>query len=165
MTCAVFIAFGSNLGKRQKNCKRAVQLLKDHPHIKLLKVSKWVETKALTLPGENHPDFLNGVVQIETDLSPSELFKTCKTIEYEMGRRASEKKWQPRIIDLDILFYEDQIVNTPDLTIPHPHLHERGFVLRPLNDIAPDWIHPLLKNTVAELLQILNSKSEILNKS
>ena len=153
MSYTAFIALGSNLGNRQKNCERAIEILGGRHQTQVSKTSKWYSTKALTLNGEDQPDYVNGACQIETTLSLKELFKVCKDIEKELGRKLSAQKWQPRIIDLDILFYEDRVVETPELKIPHPHLHEREFVLRPLNDIAPDWIHPLLKNTVAQMLE------------
>lgn len=154
-----FIALGSNLGDRRKNCERAAALLRGHPHITVQTISSWYKTEALTLENETQPDYLNGVVKIETDLSPSELLKTCKEIEKKMGRESSKKRWQPRLIDLDILFYKNEIRNTPALTIPHPLLHERLFVLEPLNEIAANFVHPILKKTVAELLQKSMGKS------
>lgn len=149
----VLIGIGSNLGDRQKNCRQAVSLLEKHPQMTVLKISNWHETKALCLPEETQPDFINGAVQIKTDLAPEVLHPTLKQIEVEMGRRPSPKKWAARILDLDLLFYGDRIVQTPTLKIPHPHAHERLFVLRPLAEIAPDFVHPILKNTIANLLQ------------
>lgn len=147
----IFIALGSNLGDLQGHCKRALQLLKGHPCITVQKISSWYKTEALTLGGEAQPDYLNGVVQIETNLSPQELLKVCKAIEKKMGRAPSKKRWQPRPIDLDILFYGDLVLDTPELKIPHPELHKRRFVLKPLSDINPEWAHPVLKKTAHEL--------------
>lgn len=149
----VFIGLGSNLGNRQKNCERAVSLFKETPKITVLRTSPWVETKAVCLPGETQPDFINGVVQIETTLSAESLHRICKKIEKEMGRAETLKKWQTRTIDLDLLFYGDQILETPTLKVPHPLLHERLFVLEPLGALVPDFAHPILKKTVAELYQ------------
>lgn len=151
----VLIGIGSNLGARQKNCEQVVAQLKNHPQIRLLKISCWYETKAVCLPGETQPDFINGVVEVETTLPPEALHQELKKIEWEMGREPNPKKWQPRIIDLDLLFCGDQILETPTLKIPHPLAHERLFVLEPLHEIAPNFVHPILKNTVARLYQDL----------
>lgn len=147
------IGLGSNLGDRQKNCERAVNLLRQHPAIQIVNTSKWHETKALCLPGEIQPDFINGAAQIETTLPPKILHQELKKTEVSMGRKFSPKKWQPRIIDLDLLFYGEQILETPALKIPHPLAHKRLFVLEPLNEIAPDFVHPILKKSVARLYQ------------
>ncbi|MBI5300059.1 MAG: 2-amino-4-hydroxy-6-hydroxymethyldihydropteridine diphosphokinase [Deltaproteobacteria bacterium] len=149
----VFLSLGSNLKDRKKNCERALSLLKEGFGIQCIKISQWHDTKAKTLPGETHPNFLNGVAKIKTDFTPFELLYICKTIEHELGRRFSEKKWQPRTIDIDILFYKDHVVDTKHLQIPHPELHQRLFVLHPLHEVEPDWLHPVLQKTVAELLK------------
>lgn len=154
-TTRAFIGLGSNLGDRQKNCEGAVAWLKAHPQIEIARIAKWIETEAVCLPGETQPDFINGAVQIRTNLDPVSLYQTCKAIEKKIGRPESLKKWGPRIIDLDLLFYGDQIIETPFLKIPHPLAHERLFVLEPLNEIAPDLVHPILKKGVAELFQNL----------
>ena len=139
MTAIAFIALGSNLGNRTKNCEDAIAFLKKIPGIHVKKNSKWYETKALTLDEKPQPDYLNGAVQIETELSPMELLKVCKSIEKELGRIPSEKKWEPRVIDLDILLYDDLVFDTPELKIPHPEMHKREFVMKPLSEIAPKW--------------------------
>lgn len=149
----VLVGIGSNLGAKQKNCEQAIVQLKNHPQISVLKTSHWYETKAVCLPSETHPDFINGVCALETSLDPEHLFKTLKTIEKTMGRGPTLKKWQSRLIDLDLLFYGGQIIEAPHLKIPHPLAHERLFVLEPLHEIAPDFVHPILKKTVAELYQ------------
>ncbi|MBI4224106.1 MAG: 2-amino-4-hydroxy-6-hydroxymethyldihydropteridine diphosphokinase [Deltaproteobacteria bacterium] len=146
-----FIGIGSNVGDRQAQAERALTHLSQHPQIEILKISRWHETKAVCLPGETQPDFINGAVQIETALMPEALHRTLKQIELRMGREPRPKKWRPRLIDLDLLFYGDQIVETPALKIPHPHAHERLFVLEPLAEIAPDFVHPVLKKAVAKL--------------
>lgn len=100
---------------------------------------------------KDQPRFINMAIEVETELDPPKLLEILKTIEGEIGRRESYK-WGPRVIDLDILLYNDFVINTPELHIPHPHMHEREFVLRPLAEIAPDKIHPVLKKSVKELL-------------
>lgn len=153
MIKTVFIGLGSNLGDKTKNCERAVYFLEEHPDISIIKVSKWYKSKALTMDDATHPDFINGAVQIETDTSPIQLATYCKSIEYELGRIPDTRQWQPRVIDLDILFFGNEIVQTNHLTIPHPSLHQRLFVLKPLSELMPQWIHPVLNKTVAELLE------------
>lgn len=148
-----YIALGSNVRPRRKNCEKAVQALEKNPRVVLLKGSSWYNTKALTLPGETQPDFINGVIQIGTSLSAEELYSVCKQIEKKLGRKKRKKLWQPRLIDLDILFYGKKILKTKTLTIPHPLLHQRLFVLRPLAEIAPRLQHPILKKAVARLLK------------
>lgn len=148
-----YIALGSNVRPRQENCEKAVQILGKNPRVVLLKSSAWYNTKALTLPGETQPDFINGVIQIGTSLSAEELYSVCKQVEKKMGRKKTKKRWQPRPIDLDILFYGQKIIKTKTLTIPHPLLHQRLFVLRPLAEIAPRFKHPILKKAVARLLK------------
>jgi 2-amino-4-hydroxy-6-hydroxymethyldihydropteridine diphosphokinase len=109
----------------------------------------------------NQPYFLNLVLKGETKLSPEELLKKIKNIEKAMGRKTLEK-WGPRIIDIDILFYKEKIINTPLLKIPHPQLHKRAFVLVPLKEIAPRLIHPLLKKTGQQMLDNLSDKGSVM---
>ena len=104
---------------------------------------------------ENQPAFLNMAVKCETNLEPESLLKRLKQLEVQLGREQSFR-WGPRLIDIDILFYNDLILESESLTIPHPRLHERAFVLVPLADIAPDFIHPVLKKTIKELLAGVN---------
>jgi len=109
----------------------------------------------------NQPYFLNLVLKGETKLSPEELLKKIKNIEKAMGRKTLEK-WGPRIIDIDILFYKEKIINTPLLKIPHPQLHKRAFVLVPLKEIAPRLVHPLLKKTGQQMLDNLSDKGSVM---
>ena len=96
------------------------------------------------------PKFINIAVEIETSVEPEELLKLLKKIESEMGRLTTFR-WGPRVIDLDILFYDDLVIKTPDLEVPHPGIKDRDFVLRPLAEIAPDLVHPILKKSIKEL--------------
>lgn len=146
-----YIGIGSNLGNREENCSRAIQLLSDRG-ITIRKKSSMHETEPWGV--KDQPRFINMAIEVETEFDPPKLLEILKTIEREIGRRESYK-WGPRIIDLDILLYNDFVINTPKLHIPHPHMHEREFVLRPLSEIAPDKVHPVLKKTVRELLSDL----------
>ena len=150
-----YIGIGSNLGNRHENCLRAIELLQ-RKQVIATKLSSLYETEPWGM--KDQPRFINMAIQIETSLEPSELLTVLKDIEKEIGREKSSK-WGPRTIDLDILLFDDIILNEDNLTIPHPLMHERDFVLRPLCEIAPDIHHPLLKLSICELMQQFHKKS------
>jgi 2-amino-4-hydroxy-6-hydroxymethyldihydropteridine diphosphokinase len=145
-----FISIGSNLGKRIENCIRAVEEISDFAKITAL--SSVYETQPVD--NEDQPDFINCAVEIETSFSPFNLLNFLQAVETTIGRKRIEKQG-PRVIDLDIIFYDDLVIETGDLIIPHPRAHLRRFVLEPLCEIAPDFIHPRLKVSVCELLNNL----------
>jgi len=144
----VYLGLGSNLGDRAANLRRAVKALT--PKATVLAQSAAYETPPWGVT--NQPAFLNMAVKAATELRPMELRDYVKGIEVALGRERSYH-WGPRVIDLDILFYDDLIVNEPELVIPHPRLHERGFVLVPLESIASELVHPVLGRSIGELLQ------------
>jgi 2-amino-4-hydroxy-6-hydroxymethyldihydropteridine diphosphokinase len=145
-----YIGIGSNLGTRQENCSRAVELVVEKRGIKVQKKSSLYETEPWGV--KDQPRFINMVVQIETTLKPNDLLRLLKDIEREIGRQDSFR-WGPRMIDLDILLFNALVLNEENLQIPHPCLHEREFVLRPLNEIAPDIIHPVFHMSIDKLTQ------------
>lgn len=147
----VYLGIGSNLGKREDNCLKAIKALEEKG-ITIKKRSHLYETEPWGV--REQPNFINMAIEVETDLPPDKLLQIVKGIEEEMGRTETFK-WGPRIIDIDILLYNDIVYETPDLKIPHPLMHERDFVLKPLSEIAPDKVHPVLKKTISELLQNL----------
>ena len=147
----VYLGLGSNLGEREKNCLRAIELLNQNGLV-VLKQSSLYETE----PWGNtaQPLFINMAVEAVTDLEPADLLFLLKRIEKEMGRTETVK-WAPRIIDLDILLYGDIVLNAGSLKIPHPLIEEREFVLRPLSEIAGTRIHPVLGKSIADLFSEL----------
>ncbi|MDA8082645.1 MAG: 2-amino-4-hydroxy-6-hydroxymethyldihydropteridine diphosphokinase [Nitrospiraceae bacterium] len=152
----VYIGIGSNLGDREGNCTRAVARL-EQKGLRVRKRSSVIGTKAWGKTDQ--PDFINLVVEANTSLGPCELLKVLLEIEEGMGRERTTK-WGPRIIDLDILLYDDLCLETENLTVPHPLMQERDFVLRPMAEIAPAKIHPMLRKTMAELLEELEAMSK-----
>ena len=145
----VYIGLGSNLGDRHRNCLRAIELLRQKGLL-IAKQSSLHETEPWGVTEQ--PEFVNMAVQAETDLAPIKLLEMLKEIEKDMGRQDTIR-WGPRIIDLDVLLYDDIILKTDFLTIPHPLMHERLFVLGPLSEIASDFIHPVLKKSIGDLLK------------
>ncbi len=146
-----YIGIGSNLGNRKQNCLEAIRLLSGGG-IAVRKQSSAYETEPWGV--KDQPRFINVAIEIETDKTPIELLYFFKEVERKLGRTETGK-WGPRVIDLDILLYDDVVMKEPGLEIPHPLMHEREFVLKPLAEIAPDKLHPLLKKKVRELLSEL----------
>jgi GTP cyclohydrolase-4 len=147
-----YLGLGSNLGDRQHNLAQALHLLRCQ--IEIVRVSSCYETEPVGYI--NQPDFINIACQVRTGLSPHDLLRFIKHVEQRMGRLANFR-YGPRLIDIDILLMEDLVLKTPELTIPHPHLSERAFVLTPLAEIAPQVRHPVLNQTIAELAEQLRS--------
>ena len=145
---AAYIGMGSNLGDRMDFLKRALDEMARLEQVQVAAVSPVYETEPLG-PVEQ-PDFLNAVVKVYSDLDAREMLRCLQRIEHKL-RRKREIRWGPRTIDMDLLFYGDQILDEEDLVVPHPRLSERGFVLAPLCRIAPALVHPVLKRTVSEL--------------
>ena len=152
----VYIGIGSNIGEREENCLRAIALL-DKNGVRTTKRSGMYETEPWGLKDQRR--FINMVIASETALSPRELLLLLKRIEGDMGRRPGEK-WGPRLIDLDILFYDDLIIKESDLAVPHPMMSRRDFVLKPLAEIAPDKIHPVVARRISDLLRDLREDDE-----
>ena len=152
MSHTVYLALGTNISDRAANFAEALQILRSF--LVIVDLSPVYETPPWGF--EDQPPFLNMVVRVETDLSPDELMTRLKRIEHQMGRTPTVR-FGPRLIDLDLLFYDDLVVEQDRLEIPHPRLRGRAFVLVPLSDIAPDLVHPVFKIPVVDLLAEVNT--------
>ena len=152
----VFIALGSNLGDRAVNLARALSAMEEFASV--IRRSPIYETAPMYLTDQ--PRFLNMAAQIQTDLEPRQLLTSLKQAETRLGREAGAR-YGPRVIDLDILLYDDRVVDEPNLKIPHRGLAERAYVLRPLCDIAPHIVHPVLGQTIQKLLSYLPEDADV----
>lgn len=149
-----YLALGTNIGNKRRNMITAAALLAERVG-DVLALSGFYETEPWGFQSEN--TFLNAALQLETSLSPLELLKATQQIEVEMGRtQKSNGTYHDRIIDIDILLYDDLILQTPELTLPHPLMQDRRFVMEPLLEIAPNVVHPVFKKTVVSLMRECN---------
>ncbi len=153
----IFLSLGSNIGDRKKNLTTAVNKLKENNN-KIEKISSIYETEPVGYKEQNR--FFNIVIEIDTGLPPYELLKLILNVEKDMGR---ERKihWGPRNIDIDIIFYKNLIINEPNLIIPHKEMHKRNFVLVPMNEIFPDFIHPVFKKSINDILKNSDDKCDV----
>ncbi|CAN5600237.1 2-amino-4-hydroxy-6-hydroxymethyldihydropteridinediphosphokinase [soil metagenome] len=157
MIDGVFLLLGTNLGDRKQNLETARLFLKSS-FIKIKSLSSLYESEPWGIARQ--PAFYNQAIEILTQLSPEKLLIFLKNIEQDMGRVQNER-WKERIIDIDILYYQDKINDDPFLKIPHPEIPNRKFTLMPLNEIAPDFIHPILKLNQRELLELCDDPLEV----
>lgn len=155
-----YLCLGANSKNRLTTVQQAVSLLSLAENIKLIRASALYETEPWGVKDQNW--FLNMVVEIKTDLSAQDLLMKCLSIEKMLGRdRSREQRWGERPVDIDIIFYDNQIINTGILTVPHPRMHERAFVLVPLLELIPDFVHPVLKKSVSDLYDELDDVEEV----
>ncbi len=150
-----YIGVGSNMGDREKNLNRAVEMLDMADGVEVTAVSSYINTAPVGYTEQ--ADFLNAAVEVRTTLSARELLEVCRGIESEL-KRERVIRWGPRTIDLDILLYGELVLNEENLVLPHPRMHEREFVLGPLSEIAPQAFHPILQQRVDEIYQALQSR-------
>ena len=145
-----YIGIGSNLGTPKENCTNAIKEISRTKDIKIIARSSFYKTEPIGEIQQNW--FVNSVIKIETDLSPTDLLSTLLDIESVMGRVRKEK-WGPRLIDLDLLFYDNIVFKKKGISLPHPEIQKRKFVLTPMSEISENFIHPVLKKTIKTLLQ------------
>ncbi len=155
----VFIGIGSNLGDRKANCREAREKLGEMPDTRVVAASSYYESEP---HGDAKTWFVNTVLEIETEFSPPELLKHTKQIEEAMGRkRVKGKRWGSRVIDLDILLFNNEILNKRNLKLPHPRLAGRRFVLAPLAELTPQLVHPTLNVTISQLLAAVDDNKKV----
>lgn len=157
----IFIGIGSNLGNRRAHYHKALELIAALPKTRIVKLSSLYESEPI---GEAKNWYVNGVMEIETEFTPPQLLQRLQKIELEMGRKRTPdtKKWTSRKIDLDLLLFDNQTVDSRTLKVPHPELHNRRFVLLPLCELAPHLTHPRLGATIAELLATLKDNKRVM---
>ena len=148
------VALGSNLGDKEANLRRALELLIERG-VEIVKTSTFISTEPYGVTDQ--PQFLNGVCEVRTSLEPLALLHILLAIEQEMGR-VRLRHWGERNIDLDLLLYEDVVMDTPELKLPHPDMQNRDFVLLPLAEIAPELIHPAIGKSISELVICLSAR-------
>ena len=153
-----YISVGSNLGHKLENCRNGIAALMDSTDIRLIDQSPIYRTEPVDYQDQDW--FVNYVVKIETDLDPLSLLNFLKSIEHAAGRVRHTIRFGPRILDLDIILYDDVVLDDSNLTIPHPRMHKRRFVLKPICDIDPDINHPVLQQTMFFLLENLGEEGQ-----
>jgi 2-amino-4-hydroxy-6-hydroxymethyldihydropteridine diphosphokinase len=151
-----YVGLGANLGDRRRNIHAALLKMRDVDGVRVPRVSTLLDNPAVGGPA-NSPPYLNAVCEVHLNLTAPVFLKYLMQIEKELGR-TRRRKWEPRIIDLDLLLWGDQIISTQDLVVPHPLMHERRFVLEPLAELAAEAVHPVLQMTIGGLLEDLQKK-------
>ncbi len=153
-----YVGLGSNLGHREKNIAAALNALQTTREIEVAQVSSLYETPAEGGP-DDQPNYINAVARLSTTLSPARLLAVCHHIEGSLGRRRTIH-WGPRTIDLDLLAYDRRICGARELTLPHPMMHRRRFVMEPLVEISPNWVHPVLERSAVAILETIDHDDE-----
>lgn len=157
-TNIAYISTGSNLGDKLENCREALAGLDRTDTVQIESISRFYSTEPMEY--FDQPWFVNAAVKIRTSLAPADLLAVLKSFEVEYGRVDSGVRFGPRPLDFDIIFYNDSIIETEQLIVPHPRMHNREFVLRPISDLAPDLIHPVFNKSIRRLLDELNTQNQ-----
>ncbi len=158
----VYISIGSNIGDKLENCFKSIDLLNKYEAVEVVEKSFFYQTQPVDYLDQDW--FVNGVLKISTTLSPEELLEVLHCVEKKSGRKKNGVvRFGPRIIDLDIIFFEDIVYETDDLIIPHPRMHNRCFVLKPICDMIPEFIHPVKKIKMVDLLKNIDSSDQEVN--
>ncbi len=152
------IAIGSNMGDKMENSRQGIAALESSGELILVRQSGFYLTEPVGYADQ--PWFINCAVMVETGLAPGALLQFLKKLEHDLGRRAGGIRNGPRVLDFDIIFYNDRVIESAELIIPHPRMQDRGFVLKPLCDIAVDWVHPIFQKTVGRLLAEMEAQHE-----
>jgi 2-amino-4-hydroxy-6-hydroxymethyldihydropteridine diphosphokinase len=151
MTNTAYISVGSNMGDRLNNCATGIRRLDETGDVRVERVSEFYLTEPMDFLDQDW--FVNGALKVSTRLDPFGLLAVLKTIELNMGRKKADVRYGPRILDFDIIFYNNEIIDAPQLVVPHPRMHRREFVLRPICDLCPGIVHPVLNTNIRELMQ------------
>ncbi len=146
-----YVGLGANLGRREQTLRAALEALDGRNGVRVVRASSTIETDPVGGP-PGQPPYLNAAAELRTTLAPEPLLRALQAVEDAFGR-TREVRWGPRTLDLDLLLYGDRVIETPALTVPHPRMHERRFVLEPLCEIAPEAVHPVLGRTMREMLE------------
>jgi len=157
MPVIAYIGIGSNIGDAAAHCRKAIELLSEAGRV--VRVSSFYHTEPVGRHEQD--DFINAVAAVETDRSPDDLLNVCHAIEDRLGRKR-DVRWGPRTADLDILLYGDLVIERPELTVPHPQMALRKFVLAPLVEVAPDAMHPRLRRTASQLYRELKDPHTVI---
>ncbi len=152
------IGFGSNMGDRKASCREGLRLLAEDGRCRVTRVSRLYLTEPQDYADQD--EFVNGAALVETELAPAELLALLKRIEAAVGRTPGGVRFGPRVLDMDILFYGEMALESPELVLPHPRMDKRRFVLMPLCDIMPDWTHPVSGKSARELLGALGETGQ-----
>ena len=154
------IAIGSNLGRKVENCRGAISALEALPNSRVVDTSRFYRTAPVGYRDQDW--FINAAVVLETALEPLALLHALQEVQRRAGRKRQTVRFGPRILDLDIIFYDDAVIDTPELTLPHPRMHERRFVLQPICDMNPAIFHPVLGERVQTLLDRIDDELQII---
>ncbi len=160
MSKTVYIGVGSNLGDKLENCLKAIEMVDNISGCRLIAQSDFFRTEPVGVEG--HDWYVNGVISIEADIPAHQLLNSLLAIEAGLGRER-KKKWDPRTIDLDILLLGQDIIEENDLTVPHPFMHSRKFVLVPMVQLSPDLVHPTLGKTMTDLLENMPEEDQVVS--